>query len=345
MSKTILLTGGAGFIGSNVVSWLRARRPDYKLIVLDALTYAASLSNLPQDGIFGKDPLFEFWHGDVTNPQLVKALVDRSDVVIHLAAETHVTRSIFDNLSFYQTDVIGTQTVASAVLHAGSKIDRFIHISTSEVYGTAVAPLIDETHPLDPATPYASAKCGADRLVSSYWNTYDFPGLIVRPFNNYGPRQHLEKLIPRFVTSVFLGEELRVHGNGLASRDFIHVSDTCRAIEALLDAPIERVRNKVINLASGTARSVIDIANDIIAETGLSADRIMRTSERPGQVNRQAGDAALARELIGWEPEIDWQTGLRDTIAWYKENRDWWNPQIPMRTVAIRDGQGNILVY
>lgn len=345
VTKTILLTGGAGFIGSNLVSWFREHRPDHKLIVLDALTYAGSLSNLPSDGVFGDDPLFEFWHGSVTNPHLVAALVDRSDIVIHLAAETHVTRSIFDNLSFYETDVIGTQTVASAVLRAGKKIERFIHISTSEVYGSARAPLIDEEHYLDPATPYASAKCGADRLVSSYWNTYDFPGIIVRPFNNYGPRQHLEKLIPRFVTSVLMGEKLRVHGSGSAARDFIHVSDTCRAIQKLIDAPLETVRNQVINLASGVARPVAEIANDIIAKMGVGPDQISRTSDRPGQVERQAGDATRASELLGWKPTVSWSEGLADTIAWYTSNRDWWENQIPMRTVAIRDEQGNVLVY
>lgn len=345
MGKTILLTGGAGFIGSNMVAWIREQRPDYKLIVLDALTYAGSLLNLPKDGVFGRDPLFEFWHGSVTNSHLVSALVDRSDIVIHLAAETHVTRSIFDNLSFYETDVIGTQTVASAVLRAGQKIERFIHVSTSEVYGTARAPLIDEEHFLDPATPYASAKCGADRLVSSYWNTYDFPGIIVRPFNNYGPRQHLEKLIPRFVTSVLLGEKLRVHGSGSAARDFIHVSDTCRAIDKLLDAPIEDVRGRVINVASGVARPVADIADDIIGAMGANGNQISRTSDRPGQVERQAGDASVARELLGWVPQVSWEAGLADTIAWYQSNRDWWETQIPMRTVAIRDEQGRVLVY
>lgn len=345
MSYTILITGGAGFIGSNIVARLRETRPEAKIIVLDALTYAGSLSNLPQNGVYGRDPRFEFWHGSVTNPHLVAALVERSDIVIHLAAETHVTRSIFDNLSFYETDVIGTQTVAAAVLRARRNIDRFIHISSSEVYGSSADGLIGERHYLDPASPYASAKCGADRLVSSYVNTYDLPAIIVRPFNNYGPRQHLEKMIPRFITSVLLSEELRVHGDGKAARDFIHVSDTCRAVDLLLDAPIETVRGQAINLASGVARPTLSVARDIVSQMGASPSSIMQVSDRPGQVMRQAGDAALAGSLIGWEPAVDWLTGLNATIEWYRDNRAWWTPQVSMRTVPIRDMNGNILLY
>jgi len=345
VTTTILVTGGAGFIGSNLVAHIRKNRPDSKVIVLDALTYAGSLSNLPEDGVFGRDPNFEFWHGSVTNPHLVAALVDRSDIVIHLAAETHVTRSIFDNLSFFETDVIGTQTIASAIVRAKKKVERFIHISTSEVYGTARAPLINENHYLDPASPYASAKCGADRLVSSYFNTYAIPAVIVRPFNNYGPRQHLEKMIPRFVTSVLLSEKLRVHGKGSAARDFIHVSDTCRAIDMLIDAPIEKIRGQVLNLSSGVARPVIDIARAIIAAMGASGDLIGNVSDRPGQVERQAGDATFAKSLIGWEPEVSWEAGIRNTVDWYRDNRDWWNNQIAMRTVPIRDVDGTVLMY
>lgn len=345
MSMTILVTGGAGFIGSNIVEHLRTKRPDAKIIVLDALTYAGSLANLPERGVFGQDPNFEFWHGSVTNPHLVAALVERSDVVIHLAAETHVTRSIFDNLSFYETDVIGTQTVAAAVLRARKSIDRFIHISTSEVYGSSRSDLIDEMHYLDPGSPYASAKCGADRLVSSYYNTYKLPAIIVRPFNNYGPRQHLEKMIPRFITSVLLSEDLRVHGDGSAARDFIHVSDTCRAVDALIDAPIETVQGRAINVASGVARPVIDIAQDIVGTMEGNPASIVKVSDRPGQVERQAGDAALAKSLIGWQPTVAWEDGLRSTIDWYRSNRDWWAPQVSMRSVPIRDMNGNILLY
>ena len=220
----ILVTGGAGFIGSNFVHHLRNTQPDAHVLVLDLLTYAGSLDNLPPfGGLHESVPGLEFWHGDVRNASLVDALVERADIVVHFAAETHVTRSIYDNYHFFETDVLGTQVVANSVLKHVKSIDRFIHISTSEVYGTARSPKMDEDQPLMPMSPYASAKAGADRLVYSYFATYDVPAVIVRPFNQFGPRQHLEKVIPRFITSCMLDEPIRIHGDGSAARDFTYV--------------------------------------------------------------------------------------------------------------------------
>ena len=199
------------------------------------LTYAGSLENLP-GGLTTRpsNGRLQFWYGDVRNASLVDSLVEQADVVVHFAAETHVTRSIYDNYHFFETDVLGTQVVANSVLKHVKHIDRFIHISTSEVYGTARAPLMDEEAPLMPMSPYASAKAGADRLVYSYFATYNLPAIIVRPFNQFGPRQHLEKVIPRFITSCLLDEPLRVHGDGSAARDFTYVEDTCRALDCLV---------------------------------------------------------------------------------------------------------------
>src|SRR5262249_2748795 len=226
--KTLLITGGAGFIGSNFVRYIYNKHPVYKIIVLDALTYAASINNLPENSF--NSERFEFWYGNVLNADLVDSLVRRSDIVLHFAAESHVTRSIFDNRHFFETDVIGTQVVANSVLDYRDQIELFVHISTSEVYGTAMSKLMDEDHPLNPMSPYAAAKCGADRLVYSYWKTYQIPAVIVRPFNNFGPYQHLEKVVPRFITSCILGEPLTVHGDGSARRDFLFVQDHCKAL-------------------------------------------------------------------------------------------------------------------
>ena len=231
--KHILITGGAGFIGSNFVRHLAAKYPSYHLTVVDALTYAGSVENLPEELTKGTDARLRFWYGNVRNGELMDTLVSQADSVVHFAAETHVTRSIYDNLTFFETDVLGTQVVANAVVKYQKAIDRFIHISSSEVYGTARTLLMDEEHPLLPMSPYASAKAGADRLVYSYWATYDIPAVIVRPFNNFGPFQHLEKAIPRFVTSCLLNEPLRVHGDGGAQRDWLHVQDTCEALDRL----------------------------------------------------------------------------------------------------------------
>ena len=259
--KTFLITGGAGFIGSNFVHYLYDKYPDYRILILDLLTYAGSLENLP-GGLSqaANNGRLQFWYGDVRNASLVDSLVAQSDVVVHFAAETHVTRSIYDNHHFFETDVLGTQVVANSVLKHVKHIDRFIHISTSEVYGTARAPKMDEDAPLMPMSPYASAKAGADRLVYSYFATYNLPAIIVRPFNQFGPRQHLEKVIPRFITSCLLDEPLRVHGDGSAARDFTYVEDTCRALDCLAHCDLDRVRGEVINLGSGRSISLADMA-------------------------------------------------------------------------------------
>src|SRR5215470_2315880 len=251
-AKTILVTGGAGFIGSNFARRLYTKYPDYQLLVVDALTYAGSVANLPEGA--QQSGRYEFWYGDVRNGELMDTLVSRADIVVHMAAESHVTRSIYDNRLFFETDVLGTQTVANAVTKFRDRVERFIHVSTSEVYGSALAEKMDEEHPLNPQSPYASAKCGADRLVYSYWATYRIPATIIRPFNTFGPRQHLEKVIPRFVTSVLLKEKLTVHGAGAAARDFVYVGDICGGIDMIMHAEPAKVNGEVLNLATGQHR-------------------------------------------------------------------------------------------
>jgi dTDP-glucose 4,6-dehydratase len=331
--KTILITGGAGFIGSNYIRLLYKLYPDYKFLVLDALTYAGSIENLPV-GSFD-DSRFEFWYGNVRNAELVDSLVERSDIVVHFAAETHVTRSIYDNLLFFETDVIGTQVIANAVLKYRKKIERLIHISTSEVYGTARNELMNEEDPLMPASPYAAAKAGADRLVYSYWYTYDIPITIIRPFNNYGPYQHLEKAVPRFVTSNILGEDLNVHGDGSAARDYIYVEDTCHAINALMQEKIDKVAGEVFNIASGVHRSIHSVSKDIVKLMGIDESKIQFVGERPGQVFRHTGDYSKINKTIGWEPKISWEEGLNRSIQWYRDNQSWWKSQLWMRSVPI----------
>lgn len=338
--RTILVTGGAGFIGSNLVYYLTEKYPDDSIVVLDALTYAGSTDNLPKEMLTGRHPKLRFWYGNVGNAALVDSLVQEADIVIHLAAETHVTRSIYDSLMFFQTDVIGTQAVANAVLKARDKVQRFIHISSSEVYGTAQTPLMSETHPLDPLSPYASAKCGADRLVYSYWATYKIPAVIVRPFNNYGPRQHLEKVVPRFVTSVLMDEPLTVHGTGQSARDFIHVDDTCRGIDMIMSAPAELVEGEVFNLASGQYRSIYSIAEDTVRLLGYRNDSIQLIGERPGQVFRHTGDWSKANRVFGWAPMIEWEDGLQRTIEWYRNNKELWEKQLFMRHIQITTASG-----
>lgn len=342
MKRTILLTGGAGFIGSNFVRYIARNNPDYLIAVLDALTYAGSVDNIPPEMLTMNHRQFKFWYGDVCNAELVDTLVSEADVIVHFAAETHVTRSIYDNVRFFHTDVMGTQTVANAVLKAADRVERLIHISTSEVYGTAERDEMDESHPLNPMNPYASAKCGADRLVYSYWTTYRIPAVILRPFNNFGPRQHLEKVVPRFVTSALLGEPLTVHGDGSAARDFVFVEDVCRAIDLVIHARKEKVVGEVFNVASGQHRSILSVAQDIIEIMGSSSSDIRYISDRPGQVTRHTGSWTKINRVLGWEPKVDWEEGLRQTVDWFRANRAAWQKQVWMRSIPVRLPDGRI---
>lgn len=331
--KTILVTGGAGFIGSNFVRYLYNNYPEYRVLVVDALTYAGNVQNCPNGAMGSKR--YEFWYGDVRNGELMDTLVAQSDVVVHMAAESHVTRSIYDNKLFFETDVLGTQAVSNAVLKHRDRVERFIHISTSEVYGSALDEKMSEEHPLNPMSPYASAKCGADRLVYSYWATYNIPAIIIRPFNNYGPYQHLEKAVPRFITSCILGEPLTVHGDGSAARDWLFVEDHCEALDRIMHVDLDKVRGQVINIGTERHLSVREIAEAVRDAIGPCSSQIEFIGDRPGQVFRHTCDASKIKSLVGWQPTLSLDEGLQRTIRWYRENEAWWRPQMWMRHIPI----------
>jgi dTDP-glucose 4,6-dehydratase len=339
MSRTILITGGAGFIGSNFLEYIFRKYPDYHLIVLDALTYAGSPDNIPDDIKASKR--FEFWYGNVTNDDIVGQLVGRSDIIVHFAAESHVARSIFDNKIFYVTDVLGTQAMANAVVRK-KDLDRFIHISTSEVYGTAHSAPMDEEHPLNPLSPYASAKCGADRLVYSYIASYGIPACILRPFNQYGPKQHLEKVVPRFITSALLNEPLTVHGSGHAIRDWLFVQDTCERIDMVMHAPIDKIKGEVFNLGSGFELDVLSIAKLVLEILKKPADLLSYIGNRPGQVDRHISSTEKASKILGIKEGRSFEQGLEETIAWYSNNRSWWEKLLWMRHVPIITDSGKV---
>lgn len=338
--RTLLVTGGAGFIGGRFALRHLERHPHDRVIVLDALTYAASLELFPE--AVRRSPRFEFVYGNVRSPLLVESLVARCDAVVHFAAETHVPRSISDALIFFETDVLGTQTLVSAVVRHQRRIERFVHVSTSEVYGSAEIDPMAENHPLNPRTPYAAAKCGADRLVHAFACTYELPAVIVRPFNNYGPGQHLEKLVPRLVTSALLGEPLTIHGDGTAARDWIHVEDTGRGIEAVLAAPIGQVQGQVFNLGTGVATDVLGVARRVLALTGRDESALVATPERPGQVALHRADPRKARDVLGFVAERKLDEGLADTVAWYQEHREWWERLRWMRSVPVTAQDGSV---
>jgi dTDP-glucose 4,6-dehydratase len=341
--RTMLVTGGAGFIGSAFVSRVFRERPDVRILVLDALTYAGNLSNF--DVEMRDHPRFEFWYGDVNNLTLVDRLVAQADQVVHFAAESHVGRSIADDRVFFLTDVMGTQAVANAVVAHMGTVERFVHISTSEVYGSAVREPMDEEHPLLPSSPYAAAKAGADRLVDSYVRTYDLPAVILRPFNNYGPRQHLEKCVPRFVTSVLLGEPLTLHGGGAAARDWVYVEDCVEGVLAALDAPLGNVRGRVLNLGTGVATSVAEIARLVLEVAGKPAARTEVVADRPGQVQLHRADARAAEAALGWRARTPLRDGIARTYRWFAEHRDWWEPLRWMRHVRVRTPAGKVELH
>lgn len=338
--KTILVTGGAGFIGSNFVRYLFENYPGYHITVLDALTYAGNTDNIPES--IKNDPRFSFWYGNVRIAELVTELVSTSDIVVHFAAESHVARSIFDNTIFFETDVLGTQVMANAVLKHSDSVERFIHISTSEVYGTALEIPMTEEHPLRPTTPYAAAKAGADRLVYSYWATYDIPAIIIRPFNNYGPNQHLEKVIPRFITSALLNEPLTIHGSGEGTRDWTYVEDLCQALDRAMHISLDKVKGQVINIGTGRDIAVKAIADMILDKLNKPKSLITYMGDRPGQVKRHVSSTEKAFQILGWKAETDFDQGLTKTIDWYQLNPNWWQKLLWMRRVPIKTKDGKI---
>jgi dTDP-glucose 4,6-dehydratase len=319
LKKRVLVTGGAGFISSNFIRHL-LEHTGHDVVSLDALTYAGNLENLAD--VMSHERL-SFVHGDIRDPELVATLVAEVDVIVNAAAESHVEKSIEEGASeFVTTNVEGTQILLDAIRE--TPVERFILISSSEVYGTADYAPMDEEHPLKPRSPYAATKAGADRLVYSYFTTYELPVVIVRPFNNYGPRQHPEKLIPRFVTQALSDQPLTIHGDGHASRDWLYVDDTAEAIEAVIAADIESIAGEVINVATGIDLSVNQIADAVLEALGKPDAPRANVDERPGQVDRHIGTTEKAERLLGWRARTSFEEGLARTVEWYRLNDGWW---------------------
>jgi dTDP-glucose 4,6-dehydratase len=317
--KRVLVTGGAGFISSGFVRHLLAATP-YEVVSLDALTYAGNLENLAD---VMAHPRLSFVHGDIRDRDLVRGLVSEVDVIVNAAAESHVEKSIEEGASeFVTTNVEGTQILLDAIRE--TPVERFILISSSEVYGTARYAPMDEDHPLEPRSPYAATKAGADRLVYSYFTTYGLPVVIVRPFNNYGPRQHPEKVIPRFITQALTDRPLTIHGDGHASRDWLYVDDDAEAIEAIIAADLDSIAGEVINVATGIDLSVSQIADAVLDLLGKPDSLKSHVDERLGQVDRHIGSTDKAERLLGWRARTSFEEGLARTVEWYRDNDGWW---------------------
>lgn len=325
----VLVTGGAGFISSNLCRYL-LRRTQHEVVIMDALTYAGNIANLTD--VMG-DPRLSFVEGDIRDAAHVESVVAGVDVIVNAAAESHVQKSIAQGAAeFVTTNVVGTQVLLDAARR--HPVERFVFISSSEVYGTAESEPMDESHPLNPRSPYAATKAGADRLVYSYAATYDLPTVILRPFNNYGPYQHAEKVVPRFITQALRHDLLTVHGPGTATRDWLYVEDTCAAVTGAIEAPLDRVRGETINVATGRDISVLEIAHQICDAIGRPRDIVQHVDERPGQVERHIGSTERAEELLGFKPKVTFERGLGRTIRWYRDNPAWWAGQIAAAKVS-----------
>ena len=314
----VLVTGGAGFIGSNFVRYALSAHHDWRITTLDKLTYAGRLENL--DGLLDH-PRHEFVKGDVADPAVADPLVRASDLVVHFAAETHVDRSIANAGEFIMTDVFGTFVLLEAARQA-PRLRRFVQISTDEVYGSVPSGASRETDELRPRNPYSASKAGADRLAYSYWATYNVPVIITRASNNYGPYQFPEKIIPLFITNAIDEHPLPLYGDGLNERDWLHVLDHCRA----LDVAIERgVNGEVYNIGGGNPVRNIDLTRRILDLVGRPESLITPVADRPGHDRRYALDTSKLQSL-GWRPQVSFEQGLAETVAWYRANASWWRP-------------------
>jgi len=312
-----LITGGAGFIGSNFVRYLRGRYPDSRVTVLDKRTYAGNLANLES---VRADPGFRFLRGDICDPKAVAEAMEGCDVVVNFAAETHVDRSIENAHAFLMTDTVGVYVLLEEARRG--PVRRFVQVSTDEVYGEILEGKATELAPLLARNPYAASKIGGDRLAYSYFATHGTPVVVTRCSNNYGPYQHPEKLIPLFVTNLLEDTPVPVYGTGRNTRDWIHVEDHCRAIEAILAAP--DVEGETFNVAAGNELSVLEITERILGHLAKPASLVRHVVDRPGHDRRYALDASKLERKTGFRPSVDFAQGIARTIDWYVGNRAWW---------------------
>jgi dTDP-glucose 4,6-dehydratase len=309
----ILITGGAGFIGSNFVHYLLNEYEDNEVITLDALTYAGSKDNL--DGVLD-GPRHEFVEGDIRDRELVSDLVADIDVIVNFAAESHVDRSIDGAKPFVSTNIQGTQTLLDAATEVD--IDRFLQISTDEVYGQILDGKFAEDDQLNPRNPYAATKASADLLAQSFQTTHDLPVVITRTCNNFGPRQHPEKLIPKFIQNAADGKSLPVYGDGSNVREWIYIEDNCRALDVVLR---EGTVGEVYNIGSHTEKTNLEVTEEILNAVGASEDLIKFVEDRAGHDQRYALETEKINAL-GWEPEYTIRDGIEKTLDWYVENRN-----------------------
>ena len=331
----LLVTGAAGFIGSNFVHYWVERHPDDHVVALDLLTYAGNRANLE-----GIEQQIDFVEGDIADLDLGRRLLEQYDidVVVNFAAESHNSLAVVDPRRFFHTNVIGTQTLLEAAREVGG-LERFHHVSTCEVYGDLpldTDEMFTEESPYRPRTPYNASKAGADHAVRAYHETFGIPISITNCSNNYGPYQFPEKVIPLFVTNALDDLPLPMYASTQNKREWLHVRDHCRAIELVLEA--DKVGD-TYNVGSGIEASIEEIADLVLELTGKPEVLKTIVPDRPGHDRRYLLDSSKLRRELGWEPEISWEDGLRETVEWYRTSRDWWEPlkeRAPVEETAWR---------
>ncbi len=316
----LLITGGAGFIGSNFIHYILKKYSDYKIVNLDLLTYAGNLENLKD---IKDNPNYKFVKGDIADVKLVDKLVKNTDIIVNFAAESHVDRSILDPQNFVRTNIVGTYTLLEAARSSGNK--RFHHISTDEVYGSLKpkdAPFNENT-PYNPSSPYSASKASADYLVKAYHRTYNLPVTLSNCSNNYGPYQFPEKFIPLFITNLLESKKVPLYGDGLNVRDWLYVEDHCEAIDLIIH---KGKIGETYCVGGNSEKTNLEIAQTLIKLVlGSPASKwIEFVKDRPGHDRRYAVDFSKIKNELGWEPKVHFEEGLKKTIEWYKNNKDWW---------------------
>jgi dTDP-glucose 4,6-dehydratase len=317
MARKFLVTGGAGFIGSNFIRYLFQHEPDAEITNLDTLTYAGVPATVDE---LDAHPNHHFVKGDILDSELVDEVVPGHDVIVHFAAESHVDRSISGPAPFLETNFVGTGVLLDAALR--HEVPRFIHVSTDEVYGSLPEGSAAEDAPLDPSSPYSSSKAGSDLLARSYFVTYGYDVVVTRCTNNYGPYQYPDKVIPLFVTNLMEGKKVPLYGEGINERDWLYVDDHCAALHLLVD---RAGPGEVYNIGSGAQLANLELTRAILEHLSKDDSWIEFMPDRLGHDLRYALDSSRIQAL-GWAPTHDFATRLEDTIKWYRERRDWWEP-------------------
>lgn len=313
----LLVTGGAGFMGSNFIHYMLKKYPDYEIINLDKLTYAGNLKNLTD---IENDQRYKFVKGDIADSKIINELIPQVDVVINYAAETHVDRSILSPREFAETDVIGTLTILNAIRENGNNV-KLIQISTDEVFGSIDSGKFTESSPFEPNSPYAASKAGGDLMCRAFWATYSTPVIVTHSCNFYGPNHYPEKLIPLAITNLLEGKKVPIYGDGKQIREWIYTEDHCSAVDTILHKGVE---GEIYNIGTERELMNLDTIKTILNALNMDESYMEFVKDRPAHDRRYSLDTSKLRTELGWSPKVEFEDGIKRTVEWFKNNESWW---------------------